>query len=64
MGDNTIAMKNMAVLCEARAMLIRELVTVDGAGITDEVAARLESAFAYAMKSCAECIEVTDRADA
>ena len=54
----TVALNNIAVICETRKTMAKKLNCDDEEGLTFKAAAVLEEAFAYAIKECAKNIEI------
>ena len=60
---NEIAMANIAVLTEAREILVRRLIRDGQRATSTETLDMLENAFAKAIKECADKIDVTAQDD-
>lgn len=57
------AMNNIAVLCEARNVLLQGLIVEEVFGMDSNTAQVLEDAFAFAIRACAEKLDIKDSAD-
>lgn len=60
---NANALNNIAVLCEARNVLLQGLIVGEAFGMDIKTAQVLEDTFAFAMRECAKKLDVKDSFD-